>query len=121
MRLSEMTLEQTRIAMIRLAVPFGNICDDEDFVKLLDEYKGYYRLPMIMTIGKVLPKLTVHCFDKHYADLLEIVSVFAEKPVEECKKLGFPETIKIIRDNYDDLSAAFFPSSGAAKKRSAKG
>ena len=56
MKLSEMTLEQTKIAMIRLAVPFGNICDDEDMVKLLEN------LPKdCIVMGNISPSGVFNC------------------------------------------------------------
>lgn len=121
MKLSEMTLEQTKIAMIRLAVPFGNICDDEDMVKLLDELKGYFRLPMVVTVGKILPKLITLAFEKHYDDVMEVISVLSDQPVNEVRKMKFADAVKVIRENYDDLANTFFPSSAPVTKRSAKG
>lgn len=121
MKLSEMTLEQTKVAMIRLAAPFGNICEDEDLVKMLDEFKNYWRLPLIVTVGKLLPRIITLCFDKHYADLMEIISVFSDQPVEKVKTQTFAQAVAVLRENYDDLAATFFPSSASAAKRSAKG
>lgn len=120
MKLSEMGLEQARVAMIRLAEPFGHICDDEDMVKLLDEFKTYLRLPIVITVGKIIPKIVTLCFDKHYADLIEVLSVLSDQPTEKAKKLKFGEAVQVIRENYDDLADTFFPSSAHAAKRSAK-
>lgn len=121
MRLSEMSNEQTRAAMIRLAAPLGNIADDEDMVKLLDEYKAGMRLPLIVTVGRILPKLISYAFDKHYDDLLEIVAVFAETTREKAARMKFKDTVQVIRENYDDLLASFFTSSATAGGNGGKG
>lgn len=121
MKLSEMSLDQARVAMIRLAEPFGHICDDEDMVKMLDELKNYWRLPVVVTVGKIIPKLVTLCFNKHYDDLMEVLSVLSETPSEKVKQMKFTEAVKVIRENYDDLASTFFPSSASATKPNAKG
>lgn len=111
MKISEMTNDQAADAMIRLAVPFGNICEDEEAVKLIDEYKGMGKMPVIQTIGKMIPKIVAYMLKSHKNDLFEIVGALTFQSVDKVAKMNFVETIKIVRDSYDEVLASFFPSS----------
>lgn len=111
MKISEMTNDQAADAMIRLAVPFGNICEDEEAVKLIDEYKGMGNMPVIQTIGKLLPKIMGYMLKSHKNDLYEIVGALTFQNADKVAKMNFVETIKIVRDSYDEVLASFFPSS----------
>lgn len=111
MKISEMTNDQATEAMIRLAEPFGNICDDEEATKLIDEYKGMENQPLLQTIGKLLPKLVGYMFKTHKNDLYDIVGALTFKTKEQVAKMNFAETIKIMRDSYDEVLTSFFPSS----------
>ena len=116
MKISEMTNDQAADAMIRLAVPFGNICEDEEAVKLIDEYKGMSKMPLIQTIGKMLPKFVAYMLKSHKEDLYEIVGALTFKTADKVAKMNFVETIKVVKDSYDEVLASFFPSSVAQMK-----
>lgn len=121
MKLSEMTNAQAAEAMIRLSGPFAEICDDEDAVKIVDEYKVRYNKPRFYLLGQLLPQLVSHVLVKHRAALYEIISVLTEQPVGKIDQMNFGETVQILRDSYDDMLASFFTSSGGARKTAGKG
>lgn len=111
MKISEMTNDQAAEAMIRLAVPFGNICEDEEALKLIDEYKGLSKIPVIQTIGRMLPKIAGYLLKTHKDDLYEIIGALTFQTAEKVAKMNFAETIKVMRESYDEVLVSFFPSS----------
>lgn len=111
MKISEMTNDQAAEAMIRLAAPFGNICEDEEALKLIDEYKNMSKMPVIQTIGKLLPKLAGYLLKTHKYDLYEIVGALTFNTAEKVAKMNFVQTVNLMRDSYDEVLASFFPSS----------
>lgn len=111
MKISDMTNDQAAEALIRLAVPFGNICDDEEAVKMIDEYQKMGKQPVIQTIGKMLPQIVGYMFKTHKNDLYEIVGALTFKSVTQVAKMNFIETIKVIRESYDEVMSGFFISS----------
>lgn len=117
MKISEMTNDQAAEAMIRLAVPFGNICEDEEALKLLDEYRSMNSLPMLQTIGKMLPKLVSYMLKSHKDDLYEIIGALTFMTADKVAKMNFAETIKVIRESYDEVLASFFPLSVKQTKK----
>lgn len=117
MKISEMTNDQAAEAMIRLAVPFGNICEDDEALQLIDEYKSHVDTPFIQTIGKMLPRLAGYMFKTHKADLYEIIGALTFQTAEKVAKMNFAETIKIVRESYDEVLVSFFPSSAMQMKK----
>lgn len=118
MKISEMTNDQAANTLIRLAVPFGNICEDEEALKMIDEYKGMSKQPLIQTIGKMLPQLVSYLLKAHKADLYEIIGALTFKTAQQVAKMNFVETIRIVRESYDEVLSSFFTSS--AKQMTAK-
>lgn len=117
MKITEMTNDQAAEAMIRLAVPFGNICEDEEALKLIDEYKGMENTPLIKTIGKLLPKVVAYILKTHKADLYEIVGALTFQTAEKVAKMNFAETVKIVKESYDEVLTSFFTSSVSQMKK----
>ena len=117
MKISEMNNDQAAEAMIRLAVPFGNICEDEEAIKLIDEYKNMGEMPLIQTIGRLLPKFVTYMLKTHKNDLYEIIGALTFNTVEKVAKMNFAETIKAVRENYDEVLVSFFPQSVAQTKK----
>lgn len=117
MKISEMNNDQAAEAMIRLAVPFGNICEDEEAIKLIDEYKNMGDMPVIQTIGRLLPKFVKYMLKSHKNDLYEIVGALTFNTVEKVAKMNFAETIKAVRESYDEVLVSFFPQSVAQTKK----
>lgn len=111
MKISEMNNEQAAEAMIRLSVPFGNLCDDEKVVDMINRYKDMKDVPMIQTIGKVLPEVVMYAFKTHKADLYEIVGALTDQSVEKVAKMNFVKTINVLKESYDDVLKDFFTSS----------
>ena len=114
MKLSEMTNDQAAEAMVRLAEPIGKLCDDEEAVKLIDEYKSKAKGPVFYIVGRLIPRLVGYFMQNHKREMYEIIGVLSGKKAEEIGTMNFSETVAIVRDSYDDLLATFFPSSGIA-------
>ena len=119
MKISDMPNDQAADALIRLSVPFGNICNDEEALKMIEEYKSMSDLPLISSIGKLLPNLAAYMFKTHKFDLYEIVGALTQKKAEAVAKMNFFETIKILKDSYDEVFQGFFTSSVMQMKKSA--
>ena len=111
MKISEMTNDQATEALIRLAVPFGNICEDEEAVKMIDQYTKLKRQPLIQVIGKLLPQVSAYLLKTHKNDLYEIVGALTFKPRTAVAKMNFFDTIKVFKDSYDEVLQGFFTSS----------
>lgn len=109
-----MTNDQAADAMIRLAEPIGAICDDEEAVKMIDEYKQRYKIPLFYAVGKMIPTLVGYLLKKRKPELYEIISILSGKKKSEIGKMNFAETVSILRDSYDDTLSVFFRSSGSA-------
>ena len=121
MKISEMTNEQATEAMIRIATPFGNLCNDQEFLDVLDEISAMDQNTNVFTvIGRYLPKVVLCAFKKHKDDLYEIVSALSMKSVAQVAKMNFKDTIQLVKDSYDDIIKDFFTSSGGSKKRTAE-
>ena len=120
MKISEMTNKQATEAIIRLADPIGNLCDDEEIAGLFKELGGMGEVPMITTIGKLLPRFIAYGFQKHIDDLYEIVGALTMQNRAQVEKMNFAETLKTVKDSYDDILASFFPSSNSAGQKDAE-
>jgi hypothetical protein len=121
MKISEMTNAQATEALIRLADPIGNLCDDEEIAGLLQEFGNMGDTPVIQTIGKLIPKFIMYGLKKHVDDVYEVVGALTFKTKEQVKEMNFAETVKVVKDSYDDILASFFTQSKAqARKKGAK-
>lgn len=120
MKLSEMTNDQAAEVMIRLSGPVGAICDDEEAVQMIEEYKKRYRMPLFYAVGKMIPTLVGYLVKKHKDELYEIISILTETKKADVAQMNFGETVKALRDSYDDTLSVFFRSSGSAIMSAAK-
>ena len=124
MKISEMTNDQAAECLIRLSVPFGNICDDEKMIGMIDQYTKMKDVPFVRTIGRMIPEIVAYAFKEHKADLYEIVGALTDKKADEIGGMNFVETINIVKASYDEVLHSFFTSSATqikdtVKKRSA--
>ena len=117
MKLSEMTNDQAAEVMIKLAEPIGQICDDEEAVKMIDEYKKRSRMPLFYAVGQLIPRMIGYLMQKHKGELYQIIAALTGKKVEEVGGLNLKETVQVFRDSYDEVMAVFFPSSVNVTKR----
>lgn len=120
MKISEMTNDQATETLIRLSVPFGNICEDEETVKVIDSFKNAGDTLFIHTIGKLLPQITAYLFRTHKEDVYEIVGALTFSTVEQVAKMNFVETIRVLRESYDEVLQGFFTSSVSRIKKAAE-
>lgn len=120
MKISEMTNEQATEAMIRIATPFSNLCNDQEMLGVLDEISAMDKeTNVIVLVGKYLPKVVMCAFSKHKSDLYEIVSALSMESTAAVAKMNFKDTIQLVKDSYDDILNNFFTSSVAAKRKNA--
>ena len=117
MKISTMNNEQAADALIRIAGPMSNLCDDEELVAMLDEFSKMGDLGFIRAFGKILPKVTAFALKKHRQDVYEIVGALEMIPAEKVSKMKFVDTVKVIRDSYDDVLKDFFTHSATAGKK----
>ena len=111
MKISEMTNDQASEAMIRLSKPISNICDDDEIVELFKEAGDSGEKPLMSTIGVLLPRAVTLAFIKHRDDLYEIVGALLMVPTTKVGGMNFAETLKAVKDSYDDVLAGFFTQS----------
>lgn len=111
MKISEMNNEQAAEALIRLSVPFGNLCDDEKVVELIKKYQNNSEVPAIQTLGRALPEVVSFAFKEHKNDLFEIVGALTNQSQIQVAKMNFVTTIKVLRESYDEVLKDFFTSS----------
>lgn len=109
-----MTNDQAAEVMIRLADPVGAICDDEEAVQMIEEYKKRYRMPLFYAVGKMIPTLVGYLLKKHKSELYEIISILSGEKQADVGGMNFAETVKVLRDSYDETLSVFFRSSGSA-------
>ena len=119
MKISEMNNEQATEALIRLAAPFGNICDDEKMVALIDNYDSMKGIPVIQRIGRILPQVATYALKEHKSDLFEIVGALTAKNQNQVAKMNFMETINVLKESYDEVLHGFFTSSVEQIKKNA--
>lgn len=111
MKISEMTNNQAAEALIRLSVPFGNICDDEKMVEIITKYTESRNEPFIRAIGRILPDAVSYALKEHRNDLFEIVGALTGKTVEQVSKMKLVDTLQIVKESYDEVLHGFFTSS----------
>lgn len=116
MKISEMTNDDAARVLITIADPIGRICDDEDAVKLVYEYKKNVRKPLFYVVGRILPRLMGHLLEKHKHDVYQIISALSGVNINAVGGMNFVETVKLAQESYDDVLASFFPSSALATK-----
>ena len=121
MKISEMSNDQASEALIRLAQPLSNICDDEEIVDIFNEAGKVDNVPMVMAIGRLLPRIVMYAFKKHKADLYEVVGALLMIPAAKVGEMNFAETLTAVKDSYDDVLAGFFTQSKPVTKRKGKG
>lgn len=111
MKISEMTNDQATDAIIRIAPAISNICDDDDMLSVIDELGKLGEMNLLTAVGKILPKVTTLALKTHKNDLYEIIGALQMKPAAVVGKMNFAETIKAVKESYDDILAGFFTDS----------
>ena len=114
MKISEMTNDQATDAIIRIATPLSNICDDEKMLEIIDIIGKMGEMSLLTAIGKVLPQIATYALKDHKNDVYEIIGALQMKSAEQVGKMNFAETIKAVKESYDDILAGFFTDSVAS-------
>ena len=102
MKISEMTNEQAADALVRIATPLGNICEDEQITGMIARFKEMDEMPMLQAVGKFMPEIAAVAFKTHKNDLFEIVGALTMQTKAAAAKMNFLETIKVIREAFSD-------------------
>lgn len=108
MKISEMTNDQATDALIRLSVPFANLCDSDELMEILTDAINIRKQPPLKIIGKIIPKLVTYGLKEHKRDVYEIVAALQQIPTEQVAKMNFKETVDMIKASYDEILAGFF-------------
>ena len=116
MKISEMTNEQAADALVRIAEPVSNLCDDDDLVKMLDDFSKMNDLGLVRAFGQMLPKLMGYALKKHRNDLYEIIGALDMRPTAEVAKMPFLDTVRLVQESYDTILKDFFTHSAVAEK-----
>lgn len=116
MKISEMKWEQGCEAMLRIAAPISNICDDEKLASTLKEFMSRRNLPNIMSYGKLIPSLFTLALKDHRSDIEEIVEILLDIPKAKIKEHDFKEIVNGLQDSWDEVVRDFFTRSSTAKK-----
>lgn len=116
MKISEMTNDQATDALIRIATPFENICNDDELVEGLDKISGMRKEPIIKVVGTLIPLFVKVGLRNHKQDLYEIVGALTFTPISKVGKMNFKETLKALQDSYDDVLRDFFSHTAIAAK-----
>lgn len=114
MKISEMTNDQATEAIIRIATPISSICEDEEMLSIIDDLGKLGEMNLLTAVGKLLPKIVSVALKTHKNDLYEIIGALQMKPAVVVGKMNFAETIKAVKDSYDDILAGFFTGSVAS-------
>lgn len=111
MKISEMTNDQAAKALIRISAPIESLCNDSKLDEMLETYKATKKEPFFKSVGALLPKFITYAIRTHKDDLYEIISTLIGKTVEEVGNMNIMETVKVVRESYDEVLQGFFTSS----------
>ena len=120
MKISEMTNDQATDAIIRIAPAISNICEDTEMLTIIDDLQKFGEMNLLTAVGKLLPKITTLALKNHKHDVYEIIGALQMKPTAQVGKMNFAETIKAVKESYDDILAGFFTDSVASAMRKGK-
>lgn len=116
MKLAEMNTEQMAKALCEMAPAVGRIMDDEDVKTALDDGKKE-NAALSQLVGKIIPAL----LDRHFDDVLTVLSVLTGKSKAVIRKQKGGDTIKDVMNCLDtDVIDFFMPSAGGDGKASAQ-
>jgi hypothetical protein len=119
MKISEMNNDQASEAIVRICAPVASICEDDEVKSLLDSIDklGKEQGDPIKAVTNFIPRLVAFGLQKHKADVYEIVGALTGTSTARVGKLNFVETVKAVRESWDDVLAGFFTSSATAETK----
>lgn len=110
MKFIDMNNEQVAEALIHISSPLENLCNDPKLDELIEKYKASKEEPLMKTIGAVVPLFISLAIKDHKNDLYEIISVVIGKPVSEIAKMNIVDTVKEVRESWNEVLTGFFQS-----------
>ena len=78
---------------------------------IIDDLEKLGDMNLLTAVGKLLPKFTTLALKTHKNDLYEIIGALQMKPTEQVGGMNFTETLKAVKESYDDVLAGFFTDS----------
>ena len=115
MKLSEMNTAQLAKALCTLSAPVGRLVEDVELMRgIADAGKG--KETMGEKLGALLPKVIPALLDKHFDDVVLILSALTGKTAEAIRKQNGFETIKDVRSCFDGDLLDFFKSSAGMER-----
>ena len=118
MKISEMPFEQASAVMLRLAAPISNLCDDEELMKIGEDFVAAQNRPKLYAYGQAIPRLLTYALEKHKADTYEILCALLGMTKTEVAAAPLKKIIDGLRDSWDEVLAGFFSRSKPAGKSS---
>ena len=112
MKISEMTNDQAAEALVKIAPAVSVLLADKNTSKLLTKLQGAEGMEPAQIISTVLPELVAFCMKDHKKEVYAIVAALSMKSAGEVGKMNFIETVKIVKDSFDEDLLNFFRSSG---------
>ena len=116
MKISEMTNDQAAEALVLITPAVSNICDDTEATEILQKITDKPDTNILRVIGQQLPAIVAFLLKKHKVDLYEIIAGLTFSNPRDMGKMNFLETVKVVRESYDDVLASFFTQSAGAMK-----
>lgn len=106
MKLSAMSTREAAVKMAALAAPIGNITKNQHIITFFDNRRGKDTptADMLSSVVGLIPALLVDSYD----DVIAVVSILSDKPVEKIDKQPFTQTIKDAKESIDKELLALF-------------
>lgn len=110
MKLSEMNTAQLAKALCTLSAPVGRLVEDVELMRGIAD-AGKDKSTIGEKMGALLPKVIPALLDKHFDDVVLILSALTGKTAAAIRKQNGFETIKDVRSCFDKDLLDFFKSS----------
>ena len=112
MTIYEMTNDQASDAMIRISAALCFVLEDKEVMDVIKEAQEIRDKTILEGVTMILPKVTALVFRKHRDSLYEIVGALSQQDRKAVGKMGFRETVELLKENWGTLKD-FFPSSAS--------
>lgn len=113
-----MPFKKASAVMLRLAAPISNLCDDEELVKIGEDFVAAQHRPKLYAYGQAIPRLLTYALEKHEADTYEIISALLDMTPAQVAEAPLGKIIDGLQDSWDEVLARFFTRSKPAKRSS---
>lgn len=115
MKLSEMNTVQMAKALCELAAPVGRLAEDVELMRGMAD-AGQGKNTLGEKLGALLPKVIPALLDKHFDDVVLILSALTGKSGEVIRAQKGVQTIRDIQSCFDGDLLDFFKSSAGMER-----